>query len=62
MEPKWSQDPKKQRKELILDSMKALAKKLSKKSQEPGSESARKRPGAGLGAPNKENNRESGIV
>ena len=41
MEPKWSQDPKKQCKELILDAMKALAKKVSKKSHEPGSGSSR---------------------
>ena len=36
MEPKWSQDPEKQPKEFILDAMKALAQKVSKKSQDPG--------------------------
>ena len=41
MDPKWGQDWEKQRKEFILDAMKALAQKMSKKSQEPGSESAR---------------------
>ena len=61
MEPTWSQDPEKQRKEFILDAMKALAQKLSPKSQEPGSGSARKLPGAGLGAFNEGTNRESGI-
>ena len=59
MEPKWNQDLEKQRKELIWDAMKALAQKVSKKSHDPGPEKSRE---PGQGAPNKGNNRESGIV
>ena len=45
MESKWSQDLKKESPELILDAMKASAKKMFKKSQEELSETARDGPG-----------------
>ena len=50
MESKWSQDLEKESPELILDAMKASAKKRLQKSQEELSGTARQ---PGLGAPNK---------
>ena len=51
MELKGHQDLKKESPELILDAMKASAKKGLQKSQEELSETARQSPGAGPGCP-----------
>ena len=58
MELKWNQDLEKESPELILDAMKASAKKMFQKSQEELSGTARDGPGLpgtarepGLGAP-----------
>ena len=50
MESKWNQDLEKESPELILDAMKASAKKRLQKGQEELSGTARQ---SGLGAPNK---------
>ena len=49
----------KQRQEFMSDAMKPLAQKVTKTSHGSGPRPARE---PGLGAPSKENNRESGIV
>ena len=54
MESKWNQDLEKESPELILDAMKASAKKMLQKSQGEVSDPARYspgRPGAGPGCP-----------
>ena len=51
MESKWSQDLEKESPELILDAMKASAKKMLQKSQGEVPETARQSPGAGPGCP-----------
>ena len=51
MESKWSQDLEKESPELILDAMKALAKKMLQKSHGEVSGKARQSPGAGPGCP-----------
>ena len=51
MEPKWNQDLEKESPELILDAMKASAKKLFQKSQVELSRKARQSPGAGTVCP-----------
>ena len=51
MESKWSQYLQKESPELILDAMKASAKKMLQKSQEEVSDTARHGPRAGPGRP-----------
>ena len=51
MESKWSQDLEKESPELILDAMKASAKKMLQKSQEEVSGPSRAGPGAGPRCP-----------
>ena len=53
MESKWNQDLEKESPELILDAMKASARKMLQKSQGEVSETARGSPEPGLGALNK---------
>ena len=50
-ESKWNQDPEKESPELILDAMKASAKKMLQKSHEEVSGTARAGPRAGPGCP-----------